>query len=287
MHLNEHVSIDKQPMTSQSPQSLWQFEHVSYGSSHLSLPQTAHTPQSVSQDAHVSGGEQCPSPQPAHFPQSSGHVKQSSVLASQRPSPQLAHFPQSGAQVRHVSSLQKPSPHAAQPPQSRGHEEHVSPVAHLPSPQPAQSPQSTEQVVQLSPPPHVPSPHPGGMVLPEPASAPLDGVLSAAFSNGPVRLPHAAASSPASIAAVKIPVNRPIPRESVSDRGSPQGQRMVGCVAAASCTGAAASLFTFFSVRSTLWTTPGATVSSASALASICECVVEIFSFPAGSPSMR
>ena len=44
------------------------------------LPQTEHTPQSCSHEAHVSGAVQRPSPQPAHLPQSSGQVKQSSLF---------------------------------------------------------------------------------------------------------------------------------------------------------------------------------------------------------------
>jgi hypothetical protein len=104
MHGKAQVSISKQPIVVQSPQSAGQLVHVSYGASHFMLPQTEQTPQSGSHEAHVSGALQRPSPQPAHFPQSPGHVKQSSPFdVSHVPSPHVAHAPQSGAQVRHVS----------------------------------------------------------------------------------------------------------------------------------------------------------------------------------------
>ena len=128
------------------------------------LPHTAHTPQSFTQLAHVSGGVQRPSPQPLHWPQSSGQLKQSSFGAWQMWSPHDWQTPQSGAQFSHVSSpVQKPSPQVTQLLQSRGHELHVlcsdrrrrcRQVLH--------TLQSTEHVVQLSLAEHTPSPQPGG-----------------------------------------------------------------------------------------------------------------------------
>jgi len=167
-----HVNAWKQLFVVHAPQSFGQFEHVSY-CSHLLLPQNEQTPQSCWHEAHVSGGLQMPSPQPWHWPQSPGQVKQFSFLfASHLPSPQPAQTPQSGAQDRQVSPLlQKPSPQVAHLPQSCGHDEHVSVDWQVPSPHVLQSPQSTEQFVQLSVDSHVPLPHvlgtaPSGRMLP-------------------------------------------------------------------------------------------------------------------------
>jgi hypothetical protein len=194
MHLIEQVSISRQPIVWQSPQSWWQLVHVSYGASHLPLPQTAHTPQSCAHEAHVSGGVQRPSPQPGHLPQSSGHVKQSSLDLSQILSPQLGHTPQSGAHVSHVSlPLQKPSPHVEQLPQSSGQELQLSPAPHVPSPHPAQMPQSIEHVVHDSSLSHTLLPQLGGSTPPSTSGPETE---ERSTSSG-VLSPHAAMSTTA------------------------------------------------------------------------------------------